>query len=154
MAWWGWIAAGALLLAAEMGLVDAQFYLVFLGLSALLVGLMALSGFGGPVWAQWLLFAALAAASLVLFRGRVYARLQRGASPLREGLEGEVAIAAERIEVGARGHAELRGSRWTALNDGEVPIAAGERARVVRAEGLLLRVRREEHPGAAAPAGR
>jgi len=24
MAWWGWVAAGALLLAAEMGVVDGQ----------------------------------------------------------------------------------------------------------------------------------
>ncbi len=83
MAWWGWIAAGALLLAAEMGLVDAEFYLVFLGLSALLVGLLALAGLGGPPWVQWLLFAALAATSLVLFRGRVYSRLRPRAGARR-----------------------------------------------------------------------
>ena len=154
MAWWGWIAVGALLLAAEMGVVDAGFYLVFLGLSALLVGLLGLAGLGGPAWAQWLLFAAIAATSLWLFRARLYSRLQRGASPLREGLDGEVAVAAERIEVGARGRAELHGARWTVENDGPAPIAAGERVRVVRADGLVLHVRREAQPGDAAPAGR
>jgi hypothetical protein len=143
MAWWGWIALGALLLAAEMGLVDAGFYLVFLGLSALALGLLGLAGLGGPAWLQWLLFAAIAAASLALFRGRVYARVQRGARGRREGLEGELAVASERIEVGGRGRAELHGAQWTVHNEGPAPLAPGERARVVRADGLVLHVRSE-----------
>lgn len=31
MPWWGWLIAGAALLASELLLIDAQFYLVFLG---------------------------------------------------------------------------------------------------------------------------
>src|SRR3990172_8264525 len=100
MAWWGWIAAGALLLAAEMGFVDAQFYLVFLGLSALLVGLLALAGLEGPSWLQWLLFAGFAATSFGLFRGRVTARLQRRSAGLREGVLGEAVVTRERIDAG------------------------------------------------------
>jgi membrane protein implicated in regulation of membrane protease activity len=153
MAWWGWVAVGALLLAAEMGLVDAEFYLVFLGLAALLVGLLALAGLGGPPWAQWLIFAFLAATSLVLFRGRIYSRLRRRAAPLHEGVDGELAVAAERIEAGARGRAELRGARWTVENDGPGPLAAGESARVVRADGLLLHVRGESKPAAGGTEG-
>jgi membrane protein implicated in regulation of membrane protease activity len=144
MAWWGWIAAGALLLAAEMGFVDAQFYLVFLGLSALLVGLLALAGLEGPVWLQWLLFAGFSAASFGLFRGRVYARLQRGSAGRPEGLQGEAVVASERIEAGARGRAELRGAQWTVVNAGPAPLASGDRARVVRADGLVLHVRAED----------
>ena len=34
MPWWGWITIGAILLGSEMLLIDAQFYLVFLGLAA------------------------------------------------------------------------------------------------------------------------
>ena len=143
MAWWGWIAAGALLLAAEMGFVDAQFYLVFLGLSALLVGLLALAGFAGPSWLQWLLFGGFAALSFALFRGRVYARLQRGSAGLPEGVLGEAVVASERVEAGRRGRAELRGAQWTVVNAGPAPLAPGDRARVVRAEGLVLHVRAE-----------
>ena len=36
MAWWSWMVLGAVLLAAELFAVDAQFYLVFLGVSAAL----------------------------------------------------------------------------------------------------------------------
>ena len=151
MAWWGWIAVGALLLATELGFVDTGFYLVFLGLSALLVGLVSLAGLGGPVWAQWLLFAAVAAASLVLFRERVYSRLQRRGVGRREGLDGESVIASERIEAAARGRAELHGSQWTVVNAGATPISAGERARVLRVDGLVLHV---EKSGSGEPTGR
>jgi membrane protein implicated in regulation of membrane protease activity len=154
MAWWGWIAVGALLLSAEMGFVDAEFYLVFLGLSALLVGLLSLAGLAGPAWTQWLLFAAAAAASLVLFRGRVYSRLQRRGVGRREGLDGESVVASERIEVAARGRAELHGAQWTVVNAGRAPIAPGERARVVRADGLVLHVASEAQPDPDEPARR
>ena len=31
MPWWAWIVVGAFLLASELALIDAQFYLVFFG---------------------------------------------------------------------------------------------------------------------------
>ena len=60
MMWWGWMVLGALLLGVELFAVDAQFYLVFLGVSAALVGLAALMGIELPEWGQWALFATLA----------------------------------------------------------------------------------------------
>ena len=41
MPWWGWVVVGAALLGAEI-VVPTDFYLVFLGLSALAVGLVGL----------------------------------------------------------------------------------------------------------------
>ena len=35
MTWWGWMILGAVLFGAELFAVDAQFYLVFLGLSVM-----------------------------------------------------------------------------------------------------------------------
>lgn len=57
MEWWAWIAVGAILLGSELGFIDAQFYLVFVGGSALVVGFLELSGLLPAVWMQWLLFA-------------------------------------------------------------------------------------------------
>ena len=37
MQWWAWIAVGAILLGSELAFVDAQFYLVIVGGSALVV---------------------------------------------------------------------------------------------------------------------
>jgi membrane protein implicated in regulation of membrane protease activity len=140
MPWWAWLTAGGLLLAAEMAFVDAEFYLVFLGVSALLVGGLGAAGLDAPVWLQWLLFSALAVVSLVFFRQRVYSRVRRQ-TELPEGVEGAWAVADERIEPGAQGRATLRGTPWTARNDGDAPIESGARVKVERAEGVILRVR-------------
>ena len=47
MTWWSWMILGAVLLGAELFAVDAQFYLVFLGVSAAIVGLASLAGIVG-----------------------------------------------------------------------------------------------------------
>jgi len=141
MPWWGWITVGALLLAAEMGLVDAGFYLVFLGVAALMVGMVELGGADAPIWLQWLLFAVLAVASLVLFRKRLYRSIRGRTEDVPENVEDEIAIALESIQPGSRGQVELRGSRWTAHNDGDIAIDEGARVRVLRAEGIVVRVR-------------
>jgi len=142
MPWWGWITVGALLLVAEITIVDLEFYLVFLGISALAVGLTLVAGIGMPIWVQWLAFAALAIVSLVVFRQRVYAKLRPGAEgSISDGVDGEVATAMDAIPPGASGGVMLRGSRWTGRNQGPVPIPAGAACRVERRQGLILDVR-------------
>lgn len=59
MSWWGWIVAGAILLGSELAFVNAQFYLVFIGGSAIVTGVVAALVPGFEVWAQWALFAIL-----------------------------------------------------------------------------------------------
>jgi membrane protein implicated in regulation of membrane protease activity len=74
---------GATLLGAEMFVVDAQFYLVFFGIAAALVGLAGLAGLAMPDWAQWLAFAVLAVVSMLAFRRRLYGLLRRPRSGRR-----------------------------------------------------------------------
>ena len=47
------------------------------------------------------------------------------------------------LPPGGVGKAELRGTSWTARNEGERPLATGERARVTRVDGLTLWLRAE-----------
>ena len=75
MQWWAWVAVGAILLGSELAFVDAQFYLVFLGLAALIVGLLDVAGLPLAVWAQWLVFTVLAVVSMFGFRQRIYEQL-------------------------------------------------------------------------------
>ena len=79
MTWWGWMIIGAILLGAELLAVDAQFYLVFLGLSAALVGLASLFGVVMPEWVQWTAFAALSLISFFTFRKSLYEKIRGGA---------------------------------------------------------------------------
>ena len=53
MPWWGWILVAAILLGSEL-FVTTEFYLVFLGVAALAVGLFGLLAFEPPAWQQWL----------------------------------------------------------------------------------------------------
>ena len=145
MPWWGWVVVGAVLLGAEI-VVPTDFYLVFLGLSALAVGLVGAAGLEAPAWVQWALFGVLSVVSLVFFRQQVRARfIERGSDPrVDDTLVGEVATLTETLAPGGTGRAELRGTAWNVRNGGPTPLAAGSRARVERVEGLLLHLRAEE----------
>ncbi|MBK7949172.1 MAG: NfeD family protein [Deltaproteobacteria bacterium] len=154
MPWWGWITVGALLLVAEITIVDLEFYLVFLGISALAVGMSLAAGIGMPYWLQWLVFAGLAIVSLVVFRQRVYSKLRPAAEGLiGEGIEGELATAIDAIPPGASGGVMLRGSRWTGRNQGPTMIQAGASCRVERRQGLVLDVRVAPSPSMSTSTG-
>jgi len=143
MQWWAWIAVGAILLGSELTFVNAQFYLVFVGASALVVGILALAGAATADWLQWLIFAALAVTSLLTFRGRVYERMRRTLPVMRSGPAGEIVTLPLELPPGETCRLEYRGSSWSAINAGDSVIAAGSRARVERVDGLTLVVRGE-----------
>ena len=142
MVWWQWIVLGSVLLGAEM-IVDAEFYLVFLGVSALLVGLIGLTPLDAPFWGQCLLFSAFVVASVIFFRKRVYGKIRGRGLDREEGVVGEVAIAEEAIEAGGVGRVELRGTVWTARNTGSETLPVGARARVESVSGVTVLVRPE-----------
>jgi membrane protein implicated in regulation of membrane protease activity len=143
MEWWAWIAVGAILLGSELAFVDAQFYLVFIGASAFVVGMLQLTGLNMPVWLQWLIFAALAAASLIVFRRRIYDRMRRKLPPLKGGPAGEIVTLPADLPPGESCRLEYRGCSWSAVNGGQAAIAAGAKARIDRVDGLTLVVHGE-----------
>ena len=134
MPWWGWVLVGTLLLAAELFVVEADFYLVFLGFAAVVVGLLDVAGLGGPIWLEWLLFAVIALGSTVLFRQRIYEKLRPpGGAGLATRWSARRRVVRDAIAPGGHGHAELRGAVWQAKNVGAAPLAR-RRARAGRAE--------------------
>lgn len=143
MQWWAWIAVGAILLGSEMTLVNAQFYLVFIGSAALVVGLMDLAGLHAPDWLQWTIFAVLATVSMVGFRRRVYERMRGHLPAATAGPKGEIVIMPTVLGPGETCRLEHRGSSWSAVNAGESVIDAGARARIQRVDGLTLVVHGE-----------
>ncbi|NNL66763.1 MAG: NfeD family protein [Myxococcales bacterium] len=140
MVWWQWVVLGAFLLGAE-AVVDTGFYLVFLGAAALCLGGLGLLPLDLSVGTQWLVFAALSAALLVLFRRRMYERVRGDVPDLGEGVHpGEEGVTRGPIAPGAIGTVELRGAEWRARNADPTPIGAGVRVRVEAMEGLVLLV--------------
>jgi membrane protein implicated in regulation of membrane protease activity len=141
MAWWGWIIGGAILLGAELTLVNAQFYLVFVGAAAILTGLMSVAAPSLPEWTQWALFAIVALVSMVLFRSRVYQRFHRTLPKVSSGPTGGVITLPVSLPAGQTCQAEYGGTFWTVCNESERAIDSGSRARITGVRDLTLLVK-------------
>jgi inner membrane protein len=136
MAWWQWILLGLALSALELA-TPGGFYLIFFGVSAILVGLASLVGFLVPAWFEWLAFSVGSIVMLLMFRRRLMQLIQPGAGDV-DSLIGETALPLETIRPGAIGRAEMRGTVWSARNVHDSELARGQRARVQRVDGLTL----------------
>jgi membrane protein implicated in regulation of membrane protease activity len=120
-----------------------SFYLMFFGAGALLVGLLDAVGLVEADWLQWLLFSVLSIGTLVLLRRPIMMRLAPTGIDRVDNLVGETAFATEDIPSGGVGKAEMRGTVWSARNDGPTPLRKDTRCRVERVDGLMLWVRAE-----------
>ena len=142
MPWWGWLVMAAMLLAFELFVIDAQFYLVFLGVSAALVGLISLVDGTILPWQQWLAFAGLSIVTMLAFRDRVYQLVRKRTGHVEEPLTlGDRVVIPVRLDPGQTCRAQYRGSSWTARNVDQQPIDAGKEAVIAHVDGLTLHVR-------------
>jgi membrane protein implicated in regulation of membrane protease activity len=141
MIWWLWVVVGFVLMAAET--LHMALFLIFLGMAAVLVGVLARFGMAGPDWMQWLMFSAISVISVVLFRRPLLQYLRINKHKDVDTMIGETAKALEAIEVNGRGKAELRGSPWNAVNVGDKPLDKGEACLVERVDGITIKVRAE-----------
>ncbi|WP_129640895.1 NfeD family protein [Peristeroidobacter agariperforans] len=142
MAWWAWMIVAAISLAIEMFVFDAQFYLVFFGISAALVGLLGLAGVDMPDWAQVLALSVFAVTSMVTFRKRAYELVRSRTGHVEERLTvGDRVTVPVRLEPSQTCRVDYRGTSWTARNVDETPIEAGREAVIANVDGLTLLVR-------------
>jgi membrane protein implicated in regulation of membrane protease activity len=138
MDWWLWLVAGFVLLVLEL-VTPSGFFIMFFGVGALVAGALAATSLVTNAGLQWLVFTAAAGVGLLLFRGKIQARVEStGARPPVDSLVGEVVIPVEGIAPGAVGRVSLRGSNWEARNDGPVGVYANQRCKVVRVSGLQV----------------
>jgi membrane protein implicated in regulation of membrane protease activity len=143
MEWWIWILLGLLLLLAEL-LTPGGFYIIFFGIGAVVVGVLAGLNAAGPLWFQFILFSILSVLTLWLFREKLLQLTQGERRKNVDSLVGETAVATEEIHLNAVGKAELRGTSWNARNVGDKPLTRGQRCIVERVEGLTIFVRAEQ----------
>jgi len=142
MQWWGWLVLGALLLAAEMFVIDAQFYLVFVGVAALIVGLFGVASVALSPVVEWLLFAALSLVTMVAFRRRVYELARGRVGKVEERLTlGDRVHIPHRLQPGHTCRVSYKGSTWDARNIDSSDIPAGTDAVIAAVDGLTLQIR-------------
>jgi inner membrane protein len=141
MTWWAWMVVGVLLLGAELFAVDAQFYLIFIGLGAVVVGLIELVGPELPPWVPWILFAVLSLTSMFTVRRQMYERLRGRAIGIADSAKGSHVTIEQDVRPGQSCRTEYRGSVWTAINVGDESIPAGSTAEIEAVDGVKLNVR-------------
>jgi inner membrane protein len=139
MEWWMWLAAGLVLVGAEL-LTPGGFVLLFFGFGALTVGALTLIGSVTGAAMQFMLFSVLSVGALALLRRRIQSRLQTPKSAMVDSLIGDLAIPQERMSPGVVGRVEVRGSTWSARNASNITLDPGQRARVVAVDQLMLAV--------------
>jgi membrane protein implicated in regulation of membrane protease activity len=138
MSWWSWMIGGAILLGAELGFVNAQFYLVFIGGAALAVGVISVAAPSLSASVQWALFAILAVFSMLSFRNRLYQRLRGHMPAMKSGPAGGVLTLPEALDPGQSCQVEYGGTHWTVRNSSDMPIPSGARTRIASVQGLTL----------------
>jgi inner membrane protein len=144
MLWWHWLLLGVVLIALEMA-ASGGFYIIFFGVAAVIVALLALFDLAGPLWFELLLFSALSVASLLFFRNPIMRALNlEGGAPDIDTLAGETGSVLEPMPPGGNGRVELRGTSWSARNLGTTTLSSGARCTVIRSERLTLLVKAEE----------
>ena len=141
MTWWTWLLLGLVLAALELA-TPGGFFILFFGIGAIVVGILAWVGVPLSLPLQVVVFLAVSVISLLAFRKPMQRRFARTApSGVVDSLVGEEAQVIEEIPAGGLGKVELRGSAWSARNAGAGPIPRLTRCTVERVEGLTLFVR-------------
>jgi membrane protein implicated in regulation of membrane protease activity len=143
VAWWLWFLAGLVLAGLELA-SGGDFFLLLLGVSAMLVGVSVGIGLAEPLWLQVALYSVFCFVTVFWLRDKLKARFH---AP-REGeqvdaLVGQRAVALEVLAEGGLGKVELRGTTWNARNAGPLPVAIGAGCRVKQVDGLTLHVEAE-----------
>lgn len=144
MLWWHWLVLGLILVGGEMA-TPGGFYVIFFGVAALVVGVLAFLNLAGALWLQWLLFSVISVVSLALFRNPLTRRFNlsdHGPADI-DTLVGEIAFPLEDIAPGSVGKVELRGTVWNARNTAAVPVVKGQRCSVRQVDRLMVSVEPE-----------
>jgi membrane protein implicated in regulation of membrane protease activity len=140
MPWWGWMIVGALLLGSELLIVDAGFYLVFIGIAAAITGLVELSGLGLEPWVQWILFSVIALVLMVFFRKKLYAKLRGSGIGYETGPTGEIVTVEQPLQPGDTGRLAYRGTEWTVINTSDQAFEQGQHVQISSVDGLTLKL--------------
>jgi membrane protein implicated in regulation of membrane protease activity len=135
MSEWIWAAIGLALVITEM--VVPTFFIIFLGIGALIVALTTLLGFSDSLNRQLLIFAISSILLMLLLRGRLKKRLS--AKEMEPEYLGQLATVTETILPGREGKVSYSGSVWTAVADFE--IQKDSTVTIIGREGLCLKVK-------------
>jgi membrane protein implicated in regulation of membrane protease activity len=136
---WVWLAVGVVLVILEL-LTPTGFFLLILGGSAIVVGLLAAVG----VCTTWIpqagFFCVIAVVSWLTLGQKLRRRL--ALKPPQQGqIVGSIVRVTQRIAPGETGAGELWGTSWRIRNADAAELLEGSEVVVVGSEGITLHVK-------------
>lgn len=126
-----WMTLGIALLSSEA--FTGTFHLLFFGLAALLTAVFAAMGLHSSVL-QLVAFSVLSVLSVLLIRKRLVSTQSQG---FDGDVDSYVTLTAD-LAPGGEATIQYQGVPWTAKNLSEKPLLIGDRARILRTEGIKL----------------
>jgi membrane protein implicated in regulation of membrane protease activity len=126
------------LLGSELLIVDAAFFLVFIGAAAILTGVLASTQLFPELWMEWLLFSAISLIAMVFFRKRLYQKLRGSSADYEDGLGGQVLRLETSLNPGDSVRQSFRGTDWTVVNRGQQRLEAETDVRITRTDGTTI----------------
>lgn len=138
--WWHWVALGLGLIALEMFV--ATFFIMWIGLGALITGLLSVM-LPLSFTAQILIWTVASAVMVVVWMKYFKSPNRTHAGQAKEGVLGITGLMTRPVTETGEGEIlfqrpVLGADRWPVVAD--APIAAGERARIVDVLGQTLKV--------------
>lgn len=134
-----WIILGLILLGLEI--MSATFALLFFSISAFVVALLTWSTLiESNVW-QLILFGILGAAGVLIFKDKVRAAFRRSSGEKYRIDAGEMITLDHDLAPHSHAEVSYQGSKWTAVNESDRLMKAGEKATIVRVDGVKLVVK-------------
>jgi inner membrane protein len=140
MQWWIWLVFGIGLILLE--LVLPTFFIIWFGIGAVLVSLIALAAPALQLDMQVLLWVLFSSVTTLLWF-KLFKRKQPDVRWTADSVIGEVGLLTSSVSQFQKGRVRfqkplLGNEEWTCVADGDIP--AGERVRLVAIEGNTARV--------------
>ena len=138
---WLWLIFGILLAILEL-FVPSGFFLLILGASGVVVGVLGVGELALTWFAQVSVFCVLAIFLWVSVGKRLGRTLFKGA-PQQGQIVGSVVVIAKQLAPGEHGSGELWGTNWTVENVDSESLPEGSEAVVVASQGIRLQVKKK-----------
>lgn len=128
-----WASIGIILLIAEV--FTASFFVLFFGISALIVALITFFGLDHRA-IEIALFAAIGLMSLFLFRKKLVKSFS--SKGIVQGDHDKVIKLDQDIEPRGESQISYQGSSWKAINNSDTRMMSGERVKIERIDGIKI----------------
>lgn len=136
-----WAVAGLLLIIADV--VFGTFFMLFLGMGAILTALAVAIGLPNDlIAAQWLIFAVTSALGLILFRKKLVRSFGKESGSRYEEHVGQHVEVTTDIPHNGQGRVKYRGAEWPAITEDGSALSAGHKATITSTDGIILQVRK------------